>query len=53
MILQTEDVYNVVVSVWNPIDGWVSSKPTQVEVLSSIGPIQINDYQIINDVVNF
>ena len=38
-------------SAWNPLDGWISSKPTLVEVLSTIGPITIDDFSIINDAV--
>ena len=49
---QTEDTYTVTLSAWNPIDSWVSSKPTLMEVLSSIGPITINDFSVINDAVN-
>jgi hypothetical protein len=39
-------------SAWNPIDGWMSSKPTQVEVLERVGPIQIDDYLILSDMVS-
>ncbi len=39
-------------SVFNPIDGWVSSKKTTVEVISSIGPIVIDDFLIVSDYVS-
>ena len=45
----TEAVYDVVVSAWNPLDGWISSQVTQVEVLERIGPIHIDDYLIVTD----
>jgi len=46
----TEDTYIVQIGAWNPLDGWVwMDKPYTVEVLESIGPIFIDDYQIIND----
>ena len=38
-------------SAWNPIDGWVSSKPSQMEVLARVGPITIDDYLIVSDSV--
>ena len=50
--LQTEGTYDVVMSVFNPLDGWVSSKATTVEVLSSIGPIVIDDFLIVSDYVS-
>ena len=49
--LQTEATYDVVMSAWNPIDGWVSSKPSQMEVLARVGPITIDDYLIVSDSV--
>ena len=36
-------------SAWNPIDGWVSSKPSKLEVLARVGPIKIDDYLIVSD----
>lgn len=36
-------------SAWNPIDNWVSSKPTQLEVLERVGPITIDDFLIVSD----
>ena len=47
--LQTEATYDVVMSAWNPIDGWVSSKPSEMEVLARVGPITIDDYLIVSD----
>ena len=49
--LQTEATYDVVMSAWNPIDGWVSSKPSKMEVLARVGPITIDDYLIVSDSV--
>ena len=46
----TEDTYTVQLGAWNPLDGWVwLEKPFVVEVLERIGPIEINDFAIIND----
>ena len=39
-------------SAWNPIDGWVSSKPSKMEVLARVGPITIDDYLIVSDSVS-
>ena len=36
-------------SAWNPIDGWVSSKPSKMEILARVGPITIDDYLIVSD----
>ena len=36
-------------SAWNPIDGWISSKPSKMEVLARVGPITIDDYLIVSD----
>ena len=41
----------MVVSAWNPIDGWMSSRKTQMEVLARIGPITIDDKLIVTDKV--
>ena len=48
-IFQTEATYDVVMSAWNPIDGWVSSKPSKMEILARVGPITIDDYLIVSD----
>ena len=45
----TEGTYDVVMSGFNPVDGWFSSKPTKVEVLSRVGPITIDDFLILSD----
>lgn len=45
----TEGTFDVVVSVWNPLDGWISSVVTTVEVLERIGPIHIDDFLIVTD----
>lgn len=45
----SEGIYDVVVSTWNPLDGWMSSKPTKMEVLEQIGPITIDDFLIVTD----
>ena len=46
----TEGLYTVDLGAWNPLDGWVwLEKPFQVEVLERIGPIFIDDYNIISD----
>ena len=50
-IFQTEDTYDLVLSVWNPIDGWVSSQKTTIEVLERVGPITIDDFRILSDYV--
>lgn len=42
----------MMMSAWNPIDGWLSSKPTTVEVLERIGPITIDDGGKITDAVS-
>ena len=39
-------------SAWNPIDGWVSSKPSKMEALARVGPITIDDYLIVSDSVS-
>ena len=39
-------------SAWNPVDGWFSAKATRVEVLSRIGPITIDDFLILSDMVS-
>ena len=49
---QTEDTYDLLLSVWNPLMGWVSSKPTVVEVLERVGPITIDDFRILSDYVS-
>ena len=49
--LQSEGTYDVVMSAWNPVDGWFSAKATVVEVLSRIGPITIDDFLILSDYV--
>ena len=40
-------------SAWNPIDGWVSSKPSKLEILARVGPITIDDYLIVSDSVRY
>ena len=46
----SEDTYNVQIGAWNPLDGWLwMQKPFTVEVLETIGPIIIDDFNIIND----
>ena len=52
LFLQTEDTYDLLLSVWNPLMGWVSSKPTVVEVLERVGPITIDDFRILSDYVS-
>ena len=47
----SEGLYDVVMSAWNPVDGWFSAKPTKVEVLSRIGPITIDDFLVLSDMV--
>lgn len=42
-------MYDMVVSAWNPIDGWISSDPTRVSIIERIGPIHINDFLILTD----
>ncbi len=49
--MQTEGTYLVVMSVWNPINDWISTKPTKFEVLEGIGPITISDHLITTDKV--
>jgi hypothetical protein len=50
--LQTEGDYETVLSVFNPLDGWLSSKKTMVEILYEIGPITIDDGSTVTDKVN-
>lgn len=39
-----------IAGAWNPLDGWMwLDKPFLVEVLERIGPITIDDFNIIND----
>ena len=46
----TEGVYSVQIGAWNPLDNWVwLDKPFTVEVLARVGPIYIDDFNIIND----
>ena len=46
----TEGTYNVQLGAWNPLDDWMwLEKSFLVEVLERIGPIYIDDYNIIND----
>lgn len=49
---QTEGVYTVSLSAWNPIDGWVSTVPTFFEIIETIGPIEIDDFGIVTDRVS-
>lgn len=47
----SEGIYSVQLQAWNILDGWMQlDKPFTVEVLSRIGPIFIDDFNIINDV---
>ena len=39
-------------SGWNELDGWVSSDEVKFEVLAMAGPIEIDDFAIIRDVVS-
>jgi len=48
---QSEGMYEAVVSVFNPLDGWVSSRLMKIEVLEEAGPISIEDGPIITDKV--
>lgn len=46
----SEGIYNVQLGAWNILDGWIwLDKPFLVEVLEQIGPIFIDDFNIIND----
>ena len=46
----TEGTYSLQLGAWNPLDKWVwLTQPFTVKVLSRIGPITINDFNIIND----
>ena len=46
----TEGTYNVNMGAWNPLDGWLwLDKSFIVEVLERIGPIFIDDFNVIND----
>ena len=38
-------------SGWNELDGWVSSDSWVFEVLAMAGPVEIDDFAIICDVV--
>ena len=38
-------------SGWNELDGWVTSDKVTFEVLAMAGPIEIDDFAIIRDVV--
>ena len=45
--LQSEGVYTMGVSAWNPVDDWLSSTPVTVEVIERIGPIDIEDFRLV------
>ena len=45
----SEGTYDVLVSVWNPLDGFRHSAPTQIKVMERIGPIWIDDFQQVTD----
>ena len=46
----TEGVYKVNLGAWNPLDEWMwLDKEYTVEVLERIGPIFIDDFNVIND----
>ncbi len=48
--MKEEGSYAVSVGVWNPVEGWLTMVPQQFEVLEEIGPIHIDDFQILSDV---
>lgn len=48
-----EGLYDVQMSAWNSMDGWLQTLPMQVEVLAVSGPITIDDFQLITDMVNY
>ena len=45
----SEGTYDVMVSVWNPLDGFRHSAPTVIKVMERIGPIWIDDFQMVTD----
>ena len=49
--MQNEGTYDTTVSGWNELDGWVASDKVTFEVLAMAGPIEIDDFAIIRDVV--
>ena len=49
--MQDEGTYDTIVSGWNELDGWVASDKVTFEVLAMAGPIEIDDFAIIRDVV--
>ncbi len=49
--LQEEGLYAVALGVWNPVEGWMSTTPTEFKVLEEIGPIHVDDFQVLSDVV--
>lgn len=52
LITQTEGTYDLTLSAFNPMDGWFNTEPTTVEVLSRVGPIIVDDFSLIRDVVS-
>lgn len=49
---QSEGTYDVIMSTWNPLDGFLNSVETTIQVMERIGPIYIDDYQIVTDHVS-
>ena len=45
----SEGTYEVMMSVWNPLDGFKHSQPTVIKVMERIGPIWIDDFQRVTD----
>lgn len=48
----SEGTYQVVASVWNPLDGWKSSQEATIKILERFGPVYIDDYSIVTDHVS-
>lgn len=51
LFFQQEGTYDVVLSAWNPLDNWLSSRSTRVEVLEKVGPVHIDDKLVVSDMV--
>ena len=45
----SEGTYDSSMCVWNPLDGFKCSTPTVIKVMERIGPIFIDDYQMVTD----
>ena len=47
--LQSEGEYEGAIAIYNPLDGWMVSETFEVQVLETIGPIEISDGSAITE----